>query len=760
MSEGLDQPPDPPTSCSFLNTIWREREFTLKGEIVVKASVFPSAFKKLIQEGLKTKVLTWDILSSDNFLQLACHSKVPVHALLKIVRETLLPSAIKPDMCALIERMSEDFWRLRDLPNESLFDPAVARLLYRHDITLPMIGREHNHSELRLYSHALPSDDTECTPCDCFHCLIEPHLEAKIEELWEKFRIENTQSDGTKIIAWTQWVQHRDAIFNAYLWGIDTTEAGELEKWSYRPDEPLVEVADCNVEVENECEDAVIGCETEGVETKTEAVAKDESLDLLTTSEKPNYLRHDEVDTICHMLLESYLSEIPLSEAECEWIQITASLTRFLVIPNLDEELKLRAAAERALSVPGSDESGGRLENDVADNSSQGVTFGEPTTSAEEPPSQSAQSSAHTRSNMSPNETAPGEEAAEVPVLEEPTTANTIETDAEESIAKPEPTQSTGLLVGDLPESSTRADGDEAYSAGALLADAVEVKDPLAEQRFELPPALPYSETTSVETTTPGPSTLRQASSSLFCGLHNSISVTQQEALVATSREDIQLHPHRHLFSPIALECVSPPAQQQSDKTDDKVDDVDVFGLMSVHCPGVKPLFVGLTSAVKKGSGENDSGQQTPPTHLVEEERQTTEESSVNSKTLVYPRDEVTDSCSADTTQITIPRVAVPAQNSEVVEVVKSLVQAVCSQLSPPPDTQSTVTVTVIPITTTPPHATLQSIWFTSEHLMIECCIDAVMSIVVFETLLRGVHDLATSWSEDGMSVLTVATLD
>jgi hypothetical protein len=149
---------------------------------------------------LKTKQLTWDYLSSDNFLQLACHSKVPVCDLLRLVRDELLPSAVKPNMCALIERVSEEFWRVRCLSSEPLFDPAVARLLYRLGVTPPLVGRgertklnhhlfnhlslEHNHDDLRAYTHASLSATAQLS-CGCFHCLVEPFMEAKRAELWE-----------------------------------------------------------------------------------------------------------------------------------------------------------------------------------------------------------------------------------------------------------------------------------------------------------------------------------------------------------------------------------------------------------------------------------------------------------------------------------------------------------------------------------------------------------------------------------------------
>ncbi len=149
-----DQHFDPPSNCSYLNEFWKEREFVVNQKVVMKASIYPPEFKELIREGLKNKQISWEYLASDDFLPLAAHAKVPLDSLLALVKDVLLPIETKPDMCALIEEISDKFWRDRAVLPEvnqsdsgesggssSLFSPPIVQMLYRHNVRLPIQGR-------------------------------------------------------------------------------------------------------------------------------------------------------------------------------------------------------------------------------------------------------------------------------------------------------------------------------------------------------------------------------------------------------------------------------------------------------------------------------------------------------------------------------------------------------------------------------------------------------------------------------------------
>ncbi len=96
-------------------------------------------FRCLNEQGIRSKVISWEFLNSDDFMQLAIHPAVPVAKLLEVTETYLLNAGMKFKMSAVVEMITEQFWKARSLPSQqALFDPAVAMMLFRHGIRLPM----------------------------------------------------------------------------------------------------------------------------------------------------------------------------------------------------------------------------------------------------------------------------------------------------------------------------------------------------------------------------------------------------------------------------------------------------------------------------------------------------------------------------------------------------------------------------------------------------------------------------------------------
>jgi hypothetical protein len=91
----------------------------------------------MYEQGIVEKVVTWDYLASDNFMDMAAHPMVPLGPLLKLLREVIFPSSMKLNASALLEIVTEEFWRGLALTSQPGYSPAVAKMLHKHNIRLP-----------------------------------------------------------------------------------------------------------------------------------------------------------------------------------------------------------------------------------------------------------------------------------------------------------------------------------------------------------------------------------------------------------------------------------------------------------------------------------------------------------------------------------------------------------------------------------------------------------------------------------------------
>jgi hypothetical protein len=99
--------------------------------------LFATILSFLHLQGIQKKLVTWNYLATDNFLEMAAHPMVPIGPMLKLLREVVLPSQVKPNASALLEITIEEFWRDLALTSQPGYTPAVARMLHKHGIRLP-----------------------------------------------------------------------------------------------------------------------------------------------------------------------------------------------------------------------------------------------------------------------------------------------------------------------------------------------------------------------------------------------------------------------------------------------------------------------------------------------------------------------------------------------------------------------------------------------------------------------------------------------
>jgi hypothetical protein len=95
----------------------------------------------LFPQGLKDKTLTWDYLTSNNFLHKAFRASVPVYYILLALQWTM-EREVKLNLSNLLDNFMEHFWRVRGLPGMMDFDMRIFQMLKRRKIVLPfdMIG--------------------------------------------------------------------------------------------------------------------------------------------------------------------------------------------------------------------------------------------------------------------------------------------------------------------------------------------------------------------------------------------------------------------------------------------------------------------------------------------------------------------------------------------------------------------------------------------------------------------------------------------
>ena len=201
MLEGPEQSLDPPEEYEHLNSFWMERNFIVGGISRVKGCFVTPEAKAMIQEGLRTKRLTWDYLGSMNFFTILTSALLPTFYLPHIIK-TMIDEDIKKDATALMWIHIEHWWRVNGLdPASREYNPVVGALLRKYRITLPFTIEGHHNDEFRALTHARGSKPGQC---GCYLCLIAEQKTELDRLVWDTMRAGEAKR-GRYIVSWDQY---------------------------------------------------------------------------------------------------------------------------------------------------------------------------------------------------------------------------------------------------------------------------------------------------------------------------------------------------------------------------------------------------------------------------------------------------------------------------------------------------------------------------------------------------------------------------
>ena len=122
---------------SFISFTLREREFKLNGEVMFTASFVEPECKKMLQDALAAKRVTWPLLMNSCFIFKLTQATMPIENLRIVVRH-LVQEDVKQNASAKCDNIIEHFFRVRGLPGQKEYDPVFARLLKKHKLVLPL----------------------------------------------------------------------------------------------------------------------------------------------------------------------------------------------------------------------------------------------------------------------------------------------------------------------------------------------------------------------------------------------------------------------------------------------------------------------------------------------------------------------------------------------------------------------------------------------------------------------------------------------
>ena len=104
--------------------------------------MFTSSFvdpesKKMLQDALAAKRVTWPLLMNSCFIFKLAQATMPVTYLRQVVRH-LIEEDVKQNASAKCDNIIEHYFRVRCLPGQKEYDLVFAKLLQRHKLTLPL----------------------------------------------------------------------------------------------------------------------------------------------------------------------------------------------------------------------------------------------------------------------------------------------------------------------------------------------------------------------------------------------------------------------------------------------------------------------------------------------------------------------------------------------------------------------------------------------------------------------------------------------
>ena len=208
-----DQPVNPPTDNEELIAWWEQREFLLKGEVLISSSIIPPEVKAKILSGLESKKLTWEYLLSSQFLELAKHAAVQVSDIMLVLDMVMGEEGVKSDAGLLLEELTELFWRTRTTPAGIEFDQEVADVMEECRLSLSTIMLEGNsHGEkLRKLTH--PGS------CECWNCaFVRNKVDEKFEKhAWESYRLQKLR-EGVHIMSYKQYMEIENDEVSDAVW--------------------------------------------------------------------------------------------------------------------------------------------------------------------------------------------------------------------------------------------------------------------------------------------------------------------------------------------------------------------------------------------------------------------------------------------------------------------------------------------------------------------------------------------------------------
>ena len=236
MLSAPDQAANPPTENEEVVAWWEEQDYTLKGTVLIKASMIPPEIKARIRQGLISKRLTWEYLLSGRFLEFARHPAVNKTDVL-IVLESVMLEDVKSDAGQLLEQETEQFWRTRTTPGNIAFDQKVADVMKKCDLDLSSImmeGKRHGE-QLRSVTHG--------GGCLCWSCqFISQGVEGKFEkDAWESFRLQKRRM-GEHIMSYKQYMEIENGLVSDSNWS-DIQRLNEIltdPRYVGKPQDPNV----------------------------------------------------------------------------------------------------------------------------------------------------------------------------------------------------------------------------------------------------------------------------------------------------------------------------------------------------------------------------------------------------------------------------------------------------------------------------------------------------------------------------------------
>ena len=181
------------------------------------ASFVEPECKKMLQDALAAKRVTWPLLMNSCFIFKLTQATMPIENLRIVVRH-LIQEDVKQNASAKCDNIIEHFFRVRGLPDQKEYDPVFARLLKKHKLVLPLtcdgrlaclwfgfvlrsslthlipffavlvffsfsIFSGHDEDDLRDYTHYRLSHPGSCL---CYHCQAKQYEWQKNKEVWER----------------------------------------------------------------------------------------------------------------------------------------------------------------------------------------------------------------------------------------------------------------------------------------------------------------------------------------------------------------------------------------------------------------------------------------------------------------------------------------------------------------------------------------------------------------------------------------------